>query len=86
MQLSIAEAQIRFPEVVEAAVRGEELVLTRDGTPFLTLVPKPERKSGIDWEAGARWRKENGWEDLVIELPENFDDPAFSRQVLGLED
>ena len=84
MQLSIAEAQHRFPEVVAAAERGEALTLTRDGHPFLTLVPKPERKVGIDWEALAQWRREQGWDKLTVDIEPRADTVAYSRQVLGL--
>ena len=83
-QLSIAEAQHRFPEVVEAAERGESLTLTCDGRPFLTLVPTPVRNVGIDWEALAQWREAQGRDNLTVDIDPRADTVAYSRRVLGL--
>ncbi len=37
-------------------------------------------------EAAATVRRRLGLDGLKVDLPPNFDDPAFSRRVLGLED
>ena len=86
MQLSVHEAQARFGEAADAAARGERVVVTRDGKPFVELVASAPRPKGVDWEKMARIRRELGLEGVTITLPDNFDDAAFSRQVLGLED
>jgi len=36
---SVAEAKERFPELVELALRGEPVVITRDGRPVAELRP-----------------------------------------------
>ena len=36
---SVAEAKERFPELVELALRGEPVVITRDGKPVAELRP-----------------------------------------------
>lgn len=36
---SIAEAQERLPELIDRALRGEPVVITRDGRPVLELRP-----------------------------------------------
>ncbi len=40
----------------------------------------------MDFEKAAILRRELGFDQLDGNLPANFDDPAFSRKVLGLED
>jgi hypothetical protein len=40
----------------------------------------------MDFEKAAIVRRELGIDGLKVTLPDNFDDPAFSRQVLGLDD
>jgi hypothetical protein len=39
----------------------------------------------MDFEKAAKIRQELGLDGLKVSLPPNFDDPAFSRHVLGLE-
>jgi prevent-host-death family protein len=88
MEMSIREAKARFSEAIAAVMRGERVVITDDGKPVAQLSsPEPTRKP-IDWAAGEAFRKANGldkWEGQNLWPPE-FDDPAFSRKVLGLED
>ena len=60
-------------------------MITKDGQPFVEVVPA-RRKGGVDWAKMARIRRELGLDKVKAEWPEEFDDPAFSRRVLGLED
>jgi len=85
MELSIREAKARFSEAVVSVARGERVVVTKHGEPFVKLVPA-SRKRGLDLEKLARLRKELGMVGISAALPPNFDDPGFSRQVLGIED
>ena len=85
MELSIREAKARFSEALAAAAKGERVTITKYGQPFAEIVP-PTRKNKLDFEALAAYKKEMGWEDGALTLPNNFNDPAFSRKVLGLED
>ena len=85
MELSIREAKARFSEALAAAAKGERVTITKYGQPFAEIVA-PTRKNRLDFEALAAYKKEMGWEDVKLECPANFDDPAFSRKVLGLED
>lgn len=39
MELSIREAKARFTEAAAAAARGERVVATKYGRPFVELVP-----------------------------------------------
>jgi len=83
MELSIREAKARFAEA--AAARGERVVVTKHGRPFIELV-SAQRASGMDFEKAAIVRRELGLDGFKVSSPANFDDPAFSRHVLGLED
>ncbi len=85
MELSIRQAKARFAEAAAAAARGERVVVTKHGRPFVELV-SPRRALGMDFERAAIVRRELGLDGLEVDLPANFDDPAFSRQVLGLPD
>ncbi len=85
MEVSIREAKARFAETAAAAARGERVVVTKHGRPFIEMIPA-QRASGMDFEKAAIVRQELGLDGLDIKLPADFDDPAFSRQVLGLHD
>lgn len=44
MQVNIGEAKAKFSSLVARALAGEEVVIARDNTPVLRLVPiEPER-------------------------------------------
>jgi prevent-host-death family protein len=82
MELSIREAKARFAQA--AAARGERVVVTKHGRPFVELV-SAQRAFGMDFDKAATIRRALGLDGLTVSLPPNFDDPAFSRQVLGLD-
>ena len=83
MELSMREAKARFTEVAAAAARGERVVVTKHGQPFVELVPA-QAAAGMDFAKAERVRHELGLDQVGLELPANFDDPAFSCEVLGL--
>jgi len=85
MELSIREAKARFAEAAAAAARGERVVVTRHGRPFIEMVPA-HRAAGMDFDKAAGIRQELGLDGLKVTLPPDFDDPAFSRRVLGLDE
>ncbi len=92
MELSIREVKAHFTEAAAAAARGERVVVTKHGRPFAELVPA-QRALGMDFEKAAVVRRALGLDGLdirlppdFIRLPPDFDDPAFSRRVLGLVD
>jgi prevent-host-death family protein len=84
MELSIREAKARFAEAAAAAARGERVVVTKHGRPFVELV-SAQTALGMDFEKAAIIRRQLGLDGLKVSLPPNFDDPAFSQQVLGLK-
>lgn len=85
LEMSVREAKARFAEATAAAARGERVVITKHGKPFVEVVPA-RRRGGVDFEKLGEIRRKMGLDGVTVTLPDNFDDPAFSRQVLGLED
>jgi prevent-host-death family protein len=89
MEMTIREAKARFSEAIAAVMRGERVVITSDGAPVAEISPLVQRrKGGIDFAAADAYRKEHGLDAFEGQnlWPPEFDDPAFSRKVLGLED
>ena len=92
MQLAISAAKPRLSELVAAAQRGDRVVITKRGEPAVELVACPQRKRGgaINFKRLAETKRRLGIVDdppeFAKEMIEAFHDPAFSRQVLGLED
>ena len=92
MQLAVSAAKPRLSELIAAAQRGERVVITKRGEPAVELVACPQRKRGgaINFERLAATKRRLGLVDdppeVAREMIEAFHDPAFSRQVLGLED
>lgn len=89
MEMSIREAQARFSEVMAAVMRGERVVIMQDGRAVAEMKSLVQRrKGGVNWEAGEALRKQRGLDKFEGQnlWPPEFDDPAFSRRVLGLED
>ena len=85
VELSIRDAKARFTEAAAAAAGGERVIVTKHGRPFVELIPA-RRSSGMDFEKAAVVRHQLGLDGRKVVLPPDFDDPAFSRQVLGLEE
>jgi prevent-host-death family protein len=85
MEMSIREAKARFSEAIAAVERGESVIVTKYGRPVAELSqPKPRKK--LDFAAADAFLKERGWTNRKGLWPAEFDDPAFSREVLGLDD
>ena len=85
MEMSIREAKARFSEAIAAAMRGERVVITRHGRAVVELTIA-QGKRPLDFAAADAYLSEIGWNSSAMKLPQNFDDPAFSRDVLGLDD
>jgi antitoxin (DNA-binding transcriptional repressor) of toxin-antitoxin stability system len=58
---SVTEAQARLPELIDRALKGEDVVITRDGDANIALtvvahkpMPGPMSKEIIDWLEASR--------------------------------
>ncbi len=85
MELAMREAKARLSELVAAARSGERVVITRHGRPAVELV-RCDRRGGIDFDKLEAARRDLGLGGERERWPEEFNDPDFSRRVLGLED
>ncbi len=85
MEVGLRDAKARLSELVTAARNGERVVITRHGEPAVELV-RCERRGSIDFEKLEATRRRLGIVGDGEGWPEEFNDPAFSRQVLGLDD
>lgn len=50
-QHSVAEAKNKLPELIARALKGEDVVITRHGTPVVELKPLPAQPKRITKEA-----------------------------------
>jgi len=71
------EAKNRLEELVRKAEDGEVTTITRDGLPVADLVPHKDKKKtgGINWEAGAAYKRAHGIGEFFGEMAPDFDDP-----------
>lgn len=84
MEFALREAKARLSELVAAAQGGERVVITKHGEPAVELV-RFRKRGGIDFDKLEEARRSIGIKDEDTEWPEEFDDPAFSRKVLGIK-
>ena len=85
MELGIREAKARLSELVAAARNGERVIITKHGQPAAELV-RCDRRAGIDFGKLEAARRRLGIKGDGEGWPEEFNDPAFSRHVLGLDE
>ena len=65
---SVAEAKNRLPELIDRALKGEGVVITRHGRPVVELKPIPEparpvSPDALDWLAARRVGKKRAKQD-----------------------
>ena len=65
---SVSEAKNRLPELIDRALEGEDIVITRHGRPVAELrpIPKPARRitpEALDWLVNRRLKLRNVTED-----------------------
>jgi prevent-host-death family protein len=68
-QIELHEAQQRWPQLLEAAIRGEEIVITRDNRPVARLTPVETDAAADDGDL--RFGSAKG---MVI-IHDDFDEP-----------
>ena len=66
MQIDIREAETRLCKLGELAWQGQEVVITREGEPYLYLLP---------YHGAATPRRPGGWEGRVWIAPDFGDTP-----------
>lgn len=84
MELALREAKARLSEIIVAAENGERVVITKYGQPAVEIV-RFRRTGGIDFDKLSAACLRLGIEDGQENWPAEFDNPSFSRRVLGIE-
>lgn len=86
MEMSVREAKARFSEAIAAAERGETVLVTKYGRAVAQIVAPPKKRP-LNFAAADAYLKSVGLDQIEVDLwPEQFDDPAYSRRVLGLDE
>jgi prevent-host-death family protein len=88
MEMSVREARANFASALDAAARGEQVIITKNGEPVAQLGPPPVKKRGFDFERNERVRKELGLDKydgppLDDKWLEEFNDPKWTRELFG---
>jgi prevent-host-death family protein len=66
MDVSIAEAKNRLPQLIRAVENGQKVVITRHGKPVAQLAPPPRQRRKVQWGAMRdRIRLLPGWDDPI---------------------
>lgn len=85
MKLSVHETKARLSELVKAVKSGERVVILESGEPVAELI-RSEKGGGIDFKKLEATRKRLGLSGNREGWPQEFNDPKFSRRVLGFEE
>ena len=86
MEMSVREGKAQFSAIIAAAERGESVTITKHGKVVAEVIPPRKVKNRINLAAGEAYLKSIGWVPGSVDLwPPEFDDPAVSREVLGLD-
>ena len=87
MEMSVREIKAKLSEAISAAERGESTTITKHGKVVAELNPPRKSKTKLNFAAADAYLKSINWNPEGLDLwPPEFDDPAYSRKVLGLED
>lgn len=87
MEMSVRELKAKASAAIAAAERGETVTITKFGKVVAELNPPRAKKSKLNFAAADAYLKSVNFNPDGLDLwPPEFDDPAFSRKVLGLED
>lgn len=72
--VSMRDAKNRLTELARKVEAGETVTVTRNGKPAFDLVPH-KTEAGIDFEAIAEFKRQNGIESVATFIAPDFDDP-----------
>ncbi|MGH6786698.1 MAG: type II toxin-antitoxin system Phd/YefM family antitoxin [Novosphingobium sp.] len=87
MEMSVREGKAQFSAIIAAAERGETVTITKHGKVVAEVSPPRGSGAKLNFAAADAYLKEIGFNPEGLDLwPPEFDDPAYSWKVLGLED
>jgi prevent-host-death family protein len=68
VDVSIAEAKNRLPELIRAMENGEQVIITRHGKPVAQIAPAPVERRVVRWGAmRGRVKLLPGWDEPITE-------------------
>jgi antitoxin (DNA-binding transcriptional repressor) of toxin-antitoxin stability system len=67
MNVAMAEAAARLPELVRLMERGEEVILTDAGEPVARIAPPPQKRKVRFGGMKDRIKLKPGWDDPIDE-------------------
>ena len=92
MEMSVREARAQFAHALSVAESGERVTLTKNGKAIAELgPPTSSRKNPFTWDRLQEVRRAMGLDKIAPsplseeEWFENFNDPLFTRLMLGEE-
>ena len=66
MDISVADAKNRLPELIRAVEAGERVVITRHGKPVAQITPAPPERRRVQWGSMRdRIQLLPGWDEPV---------------------
>ncbi len=71
MKISVYEAKSKLSQMINKALEGEEVVITRNGKDTVKLTPVPKKRKWIGMYSGQ------------IKIHDNFDDPLEEFEELA---
>jgi len=78
MQINIHEAKTHFSKIINQVLKGQEVVIARDGKPLVVLVPYTAEEN----------KRRGGQLKGLIEISDDFDAPLpadILKQFYGME-
>lgn len=73
--VSIKQAKDQLTALARRVEHGETITVTRNGKAIFDLVPRREKKGGIDLEAGYEYLRLKGIKQRTPYVADDFDDP-----------
>ena len=68
MQVSIAEAETRLAELIQAVKAGDQVVITEDGQPVAEIKPaEPGKRNPQFGTMRGKWSLKPGWDEPITE-------------------
>lgn len=86
MEIGIKDAKNQLTELLRKVEAGENVTITRDGTPVVDLIRHIRRKRGLNWEALRQYKQQHGIGKIVDFIPDDFDEPMTDAFLLGEEE
>lgn len=80
MQYNIYEAKAKLSELVAAAARGEQVILSRNGKPMARLVPYNDAPASAVWSG-----RGFGLDAGILDVPAEFDAPLPDEVLASFE-